>query len=165
VTTRAKYCPRCAAPLPHQPPVECADCSYALFVNPRPTGSTIIVRDGTFLALRRAREPRVGWWDLPGGFCDGSELPADAAVREAREELGLEVRLDRLIGMYKSEYFYQDEPLPVLDCFFLATIVGGSLRVDPGEATEHGWLPLESPPEMAFPSMDRVLADLNGHAQ
>jgi len=155
----ARFCPRCAAGLAGLPPTRCGACGYALYVNPRPTGSVIIVRDYTFLALRRAREPRRGQWDLPGGFCDGWEHPRDTAVREAREELGLEVRLDHFVGMYLGEYAYQDELLPVLDCFWLASIVSGQLRPDPVEASEHGWFPLADPPVLAFETMNRAMPD------
>jgi 8-oxo-dGTP pyrophosphatase MutT (NUDIX family) len=99
----------------------------------------------------------VGWWDLPGGFCDGWELPEEAAVREAREELGVTVRLDRFVGMYLGRYVYQDEELPVLDCFWLASIVDGSIELDLHEATEYGWLSLREPPELAFPTMDAAI--------
>jgi 8-oxo-dGTP diphosphatase len=161
VTVAARYCPRCAAALPRHPPVACTACGYALWVNPRPTGSVIIINEERFLALRRAREPRAGYWDLPGGFCDAWEPPADAAVREAKEELGLNVRLDHFVGMYIGEYLYQEERLPVLDCYWLATVVSGSLTLDATEASEHTWLPLKDPPEMAFGTMDRALAELN----
>jgi hypothetical protein len=50
--------------------------------------------------------------------------------------------------------------LPILDCIYLATIVGGTLQVDPQEATDHRWLPVDSPPEMAFPNMDQALIDV-----
>jgi 8-oxo-dGTP diphosphatase len=48
----------------------------------------VVVDGDRFLALRRAAEPQAGQWGLPGGFCDGWEHPADAAVRE---ELGVDV--------------------------------------------------------------------------
>jgi ADP-ribose pyrophosphatase YjhB (NUDIX family) len=138
----------------------CGACGYAVYVNPRPTGTAIILDGGRFLAIRRARPPREGWWDLPGGFCDGFELPADAAVREAREELGVSVELGAFAGMHIGTYEFQGEQLPVLDCFWLATIVSGEIALDPVEATEHAWLPLADPPEMAFPTMDVVLRDV-----
>ena len=170
VAVGARFCPRCAAGLAGPPPTRCGACGYALYVNPRPTGSVIIVGGDTFLdacernqhyflALRRAREPQCGRWALPGGFCDGWEHPRDTAVREAREELGLEVRLDHFVGMYLGEYAYQDELLPVLDCFWLASIVSGHLRPDPVEASEHGWFPLADPPVLAFETMNRAMPD------
>lgn len=151
-----RHCPRCGAPTGSAPAV-CAACGYAVFVNPRPTGTAIILRGEHFLAIRRARPPREGWWDLPGGFCDGFEHPADAAVREAREELGVEVELGAFAGMHIGTYEFQGEKLPVLDCFWVASIRSGEIVLDPAEASEYSWLPLADPPEMAFPTMDVVL--------
>jgi 8-oxo-dGTP diphosphatase len=155
----SRYCTRCAAELSSQPPTECPACGYQTFLNARPTASIIILDGDRFLAIGRAREPNAGKWDLPGGFCDGWELPVDAAVREAREELGVAVRLDQFVGMYVGGYLFQDELLPVLDLFWLASIVEGELRLDPSEATGHAWLPLRNPPPMAFSTMDSALRD------
>jgi ADP-ribose pyrophosphatase YjhB (NUDIX family) len=140
--------------------VECAHCGYALFVNPRPTGTVIILRDSSFLAVKRAREPQLGRWDLPGGFCDGWELPADAAVREAREELGVDVELTGFVGMYLGSYDFQAEKLPVLDCFWRARITAGDITLDPREATELAWFSVWNPPALAFTTMDRAIQDL-----
>ncbi|GIH19985.1 NUDIX hydrolase [Rugosimonospora africana] len=153
------HCHRCGTALPAAPPVDCPACGYQMFLNARPTATVIILDGDRFLSLVRAREPNAGRWDLPGGFCDGWELPADAAVREAREELNVTVRLDRFVGMYVGGYRFQDETLPVLDMFWLATIVDGQLRPDPSEATGHDWLPLADPPPMAFSTMDSALRD------
>jgi 8-oxo-dGTP diphosphatase len=154
------YCTRCAARLPGPPPTTCAACGYQLFSNARPTGSVIIVEGDRFLAIRRVREPNPGWWDLPGGFCDGRELPADAAVREAREELSVEVELLEFAGMYLGDYLFQGETLPVLDCFWVARIKSGEIALDPTEASELTWADLADPPPMAFHTMDAVLKDL-----
>ena len=160
MTVDARFCPRCAAALPGKPPTTCTACGYALFVNPRPTGTVVIVdNNDRFLGIRRAREPQSGRWDLPGGFCDGLELPAEAAVREAREELNVEVRLGAFIGMYVGRYTFQDEVLPILDCFWFASIVDGELRLDPDEASEWAWLPLADPPPLAFVTTERAIAD------
>jgi 8-oxo-dGTP diphosphatase len=154
-----RFCPRCGERLPGPPPTQCAACAYALFVNPRPTATAIIVDDGRILTLLRAREPQKGRWELPGGFCDGFEHPADAAVREVREELGVEIRLDAFVGMYLGGYEFQGEQLPVLDCFWLATIVDGDLRVDPDEADDYAWTPFGELPEFGFDTMNRAVAD------
>lgn len=154
------HCPRCGASLPAPPPSACAACGYAVYVNARPTASIVVLDGDRYLALVRAREPNAGKWDLPGGFCDGWEHPADAAVREAREELGVRVRLDRFIGMYVGEYLFQEENLPVLDCYWSASILDGQLRPDPSEARGYDWLPLHDPPPMAFATQDKALRDL-----
>ena len=160
MTTGARHCTRCGAALPGPPPVHCTACGYALYVNPRPTGSVIIHDQNLFLVLKRAHEPSAGNWDLPGGFCDGWEHPADAAVREAREELGVEVRLEQFAGMYIGTYHLQGETLPVLDAFWLATITAGEIALDPAEASEFTWVDLDSPPPLAFPTQDAALRDL-----
>ena len=159
MTTAARYCPRCAAHLPGPPPTRCTGCDYALYVNPRPTGSVIILDGDRFLMLRRSREPSAGQWDLPGGFCDGWEHPAEAAMREAREELGVDVQLGTFVGMYVGSYLFQDEALPVLDSFWLATIISGEITLDPTEASALAWADLANPPRMAFPTMDTALKD------
>jgi 8-oxo-dGTP diphosphatase len=131
-----------------------------MYVNARPTAS-LIVLDGRerFLALRRAREPSLGLWETPGGFCDGWEEPAAAAVREGREELGVEVTLGQFVGMYVGTYVYQEEQLPVLDCFWFATLPDAPLVLDPHESSAMAWFSLAKPPVMAFSTMDRALAD------
>ncbi|MFI5844426.1 NUDIX domain-containing protein [Catenuloplanes sp. NPDC051500] len=148
--------------LPAAPPTVCAACGYHVYVNARPTSGLIILsEDGTrFLALLRAREPKAGLWELPGGFCDGWEHPSESAVREAREELGVDVTLGALVGMYVGSYDYQDETLPVLDCIYLATLPPDAvITLDPAEAAELTWFPITSPPAMAFGTMDRALED------
>ncbi|MDG4789263.1 NUDIX domain-containing protein [Micromonospora sp. WMMD1102] len=115
-----------------------------------------------FLALRRAAEPMAGRWETPGGFCDGWEHPAEAAVREAREELGVSVTLGELLGMYVGSYEFQDETLPVLDTFFLATLDDPRIVLNPAESAELGWLPLVNPPPLAFATMDAAVRDAVG---
>ena len=161
MTVDARFCPRCGAPLPARPPTRCEKCGYALFVNARPTATVIILDAGgrRFLALRRAVEPRSGRWELPGGFCDGWEHPRAAAVREAREELGVEVVVHNLVAMYVGSYEYQGETLPVLDTFWLAGIVAGEIRLSP-ESSEYGWLPLDGTPPLAFETMDSAIRDV-----
>jgi 8-oxo-dGTP diphosphatase len=154
-----RYCPRCGERLPAPPPTECTACAYAVFVNARPTATAIIVDNDRVLTLLRAREPHKGRWELPGGFCDGFEHPAEAVVREAREELGVEIRLDEFVGMYLGYYEFQDEQLPVLDCFWMATIVDGEVRVDPSEADDYAWAPIGELPEFGFETMNRAVAD------
>jgi ADP-ribose pyrophosphatase YjhB (NUDIX family) len=154
MTVDARFWPRCGGRLASRPPTVCPLCSYTMFVNARPTANVIVLDGAEFLSLRRAIEPRAGRWELPGGFCDGWEHPADAAVREAREELGVEVKLGALVGSYVGSYEFQGETLPVLDSFYLADAGGAQIVVNPAEATEMSWFSLADPPPLAFPTMD-----------
>ena len=157
------YCPRCGAELASLPPVRCDQCGYTQFVNPKPCGGVVVIRDAAdgveFLAARRAHEPSMGMWDLPGGFCDGFEHPAETAVREAREEVGIDVTLGPLVGVYLGTYHYQGEALPVLDVYYLAELVAGVPTPNPQEMSEVAWFPLADPPPLAFPTMDAVIRD------
>jgi 8-oxo-dGTP diphosphatase len=159
VTTRARFCPRCGGRLAGPPPTACPACGYALFVNARPTANLIVLDGDRFLGVRRAAQPRAGYWELPGGFCDGWEHPAEAAVREGREELGVTVELGALVGLYIGSYEYQSETLPVLDAFYLARLGDQTITLDPAEATDMAWFDLHKPPPMAFRTMDLALRD------
>ncbi|MFY7067955.1 (deoxy)nucleoside triphosphate pyrophosphohydrolase [Nocardiopsis changdeensis] len=58
-----------------------------------------IIRDGRILAAQRAEPAALrGRWEFPGGKVDPGESPADALVRECREELGVTVRAREALG-------------------------------------------------------------------
>ena len=57
----------------------------------------VIVSDGCVVLVKRAHEPLMGEWSLPGGTVEVGETLAEAVVREAREETGLDVRVGSLV--------------------------------------------------------------------
>lgn len=57
----------------------------------------MIHKQGRVLMVRRRFEPNKGRWSLPGGLVEVGEAPEDAARREVREELGLEVVVESLL--------------------------------------------------------------------
>jgi ADP-ribose pyrophosphatase YjhB (NUDIX family) len=160
MTVDAVYCPRCGARLPHRPPVSCASCGYSLYVNAKPTGSAIILNGDQYLVVRRAIEPQLGRWDLPGGYADAWEHPADATVREAKEELGVDIALGDFVGMFIGGVDQQGERLPVLDCYWTASIVAGEIELDQQENSEYAWFALADPPDLAFPTANAAIAAL-----
>ncbi len=158
------FCPHCGGRLATQtleghPVAVCTICGWIDFRNPKPCAGVLLLRQGRVLLARRARAPRKDYWDLPGGFLNDGEAPAACAVREAREELGLEVTLRTFLGFYMDEYTYQDETYSILNIYYLVDATGEPQAGD--DAAEVGWFPLADPPELAFPHERRVLQDLH----
>lgn len=146
-----RFCPRCGAELGQAPPVDCPGCGHPVYDNARPCAGAVVVDRGRFLAIRRAREPAAGYWDIPGGFCDERELPAAAAVREVLEETGYPVELGPLIGLYLDDYEFRGDTISTLNVYYLASVTGRRRPVADDEASEIDWLPLRDPPTLAFP--------------
>ena len=79
----------------------CDRCGYVAYENPKiVTGSVATAPDGRILLCKRAIEPRKGYWTLPAGYMEMNESVEDAALREAREEAGAALRLDRVLAIY-----------------------------------------------------------------
>ena len=156
----SRHCAYCGARLAGRPPVLCGNCQARTYCNAKPAGGAVIVDGGRYLAVRRAVAPAAGRWGLPGGFCEGAEHPADAALREIREETGLQVILDGLIGLYLDTYLYQGEDAPTLNAYYLATLQPSPQRlVASDDAAEAAWFELDRPPELAFTHLSAVLHD------
>ncbi len=94
---------------------------------------------------------------FPGGFVDRGELVTSAAVREAREEAGLDIRLDYLLNVYS---YPGRAPVIIV---YVATMTGGELAVD-DEGLEVKWFPPDTIPwdELAFQSTTDALREFLG---
>jgi len=66
------------------------------------TVDVVIIHNNGVVLVKRRREPYKGFWAIPGGFVEYGESVEKAAVREAREETGLDVHLLRLVGVYSD---------------------------------------------------------------
>lgn len=66
---------------------------------PVPCVGVVCLRDGEVLLIRRGREPRMGEWSLPGGRIEPGERAVDAALRELREETGVEAEILGLVDV------------------------------------------------------------------
>jgi 8-oxo-dGTP diphosphatase len=87
----------------------------------------VIVRDGDrVLLVKRKNDPFKGKWALVGGFVEYGERVEEAAKRECREETGLEVELERLVGVYSDPN--RDPRGHVVSICFLARVVRGKLK-------------------------------------
>ena len=147
---------------PDEKPIVCDRCGWRWHANPLPAAAVLLERgqDGTteILLLRRAVEPGAGAWDLPAGYLDPGESFEQAAVREAREESGIEVELVELTGVYHSP------PANAVTAVFRAAPADASAQVSLDfESSEHAWVPRaeieEWLPRIAFGSMAQAVAD------
>lgn len=127
-----RFCPICAASFESRllkagepERLVCTGCSFVFYLDPKLAVGTIIRDDaGRVVLVRRAIEPGYGKWVFPGGYVDRGEEVRVAAVREAREETGLDIRLDELLEIYS----YAGR-IPVI-VVYTATMTGGCLACD-----------------------------------
>ncbi len=78
--------------------------------------------------LAMVREKIDGLWALPGGWADIGYSPAEVAVKEAREEAGLEVQPIRLLAVLDKKFHpHPPSPYHVYKLFILCRITGGEL--------------------------------------
>ena len=117
-------------------------------------GTIIRTAEDRLVLVRRAIEPGYGLWVFPGGYVDRGEIITAAALREAKEESGLDVRLDGLINIYS---YPGRAPIIVV---YAATMLGGELCGDDECLDARLFTPDEIPwQELAFRSTTEALQD------
>jgi len=153
------FCPKCGGRLESRlvklsepARLVCAQCRFVFFLDPKVAASTVIRQPGGIVLLQRAIEPGYGKWVFPGGYVDRGETVADAAVREAKEEVNLDIRLVSLLGVFS----YRDSPVIVV--VYVARTVGGLLKAG-DEALDVRLFSTDAIPwnELAFPSTNEAL--------
>ena len=104
-----KYCFACGKPIERKQ-VEgfsryiCTVCGEMTYIHSRPCVGALIVKDKQILFTRRKNPPFKGDWDIPGGFLENGEHPEEGLKRELNEELGINVNIETLIGIYMEMY-------------------------------------------------------------
>lgn len=111
--------------------------------------------EGRVLVMKRGTDPFRGTWVFPGGLVDPGETVEQACIREVREELGLEVKLTGLIGIYSEPG--RDPRGSFVSIAYRAEVVGGTPIITP-EARSHRWLEPGEELPMGFDHA-RILAD------
>ena len=157
----AGHCSACGAVLPCRPPVACPACGFRHWHNAKPCAGALVMRDGRLLLVRRSMEPWLGWWDIPGGFCEAEEHPMVAAAREAGEETGIGVEITGFLGLWLDRYPDPSDPDAVvtLNAYYHAVARSEIGTPDPAETAEIGWFTPDGLPPVAFPGhAEAVLA-------
>jgi len=157
-----RFCPVCGGALESKllrvgdpERLVCGSCEFVFYLDPKLAVGTIIRDDRNRVVLvKRAIEPGYGKWVFPGGYVDRGEEVEIAAIREAREEAGLDVRIDRLLNIYS----YQGRT-PVI-IVYAATMIGGCLGCD-DEGLEARFFEADEIPwdDLAFRSTQEALKE------
>lgn len=157
-----RFCPACGGPLESRrlkasdpDRLVCAACGFVFYMDPKVAVGTIIrAQDDRIVLVRRAIEPGYGLWVFPGGYVDRGEEITAAALREAREESGLHVRLDGLVNIYS---YAGRAPIIIV---YAATALSGELCGDDecleAELFEASRIPWD---QLAFRSTGEALQD------
>ena len=157
MTGDVRFCQRCGHELArkrleNKTRPYCPACGFVAFQDPKLAAVVLAVMDGKLVLVRRGVEPALGRWSFPSGYVDKGEAVEDAAVREVKEETGLDVRVGHLIGLYSRK------ANPVVLAVYAAEVTGG--RMSPGSDTQQVDLfPLDELPDLPFPHDEQILSD------
>lgn len=151
----ARHCSRCGTRLIVTAPAgrqhqQCPACGFVAWRNPVPVGMAVIDHAGQLVLIRRSTVPLANYWAPPAGYVESGESVTDAVRREAREECGLDIALDGLIGVYS------ESDVDVLIIAYRARSTGGRLQAG-DDASEvglfaPGQLPVQTPPVDGTPT-------------
>jgi len=156
-----RHCPRCGGDLearvvlpPDPARLVCTRCSFVFYLDPKIAVGVVCLVDGGIVLLRRGIDPGYGRWVFPGGYVDRGETLEGAAAREVREEVGLDVRVTRLLNAYSYE------GRPVIVIVYEGEVLGGAPRGG-SEALEVRVFPPGEIPwdDLAFRSTREALRD------
>ena len=154
-----KYCPFCGTQLGskqrggRQRPV-CHTCGFVHFTNPVPGVVVVVEKDGCVLLGKRRGGFGEGKWGLPQGYIEFDEDFLTAAIREVKEETGLDVEIRSILNVVSN---FLSPRLHTLAIVLLAGVVTGELCAGDDLDTPE-WVSIAGPlPEMAFEADERII--------
>jgi ADP-ribose pyrophosphatase YjhB (NUDIX family) len=128
----------------------CVSCGWVTYLDPKLAVAVVIERNGSILLGRRAGSTRnPGKWSFPAGFVERGEQVELAALRETKEETGLDLTLGPLLGLFS------ETGETVVLAVYAATADGEPVAGD--DLTEIAWYPLDGLPELAFAHDLRII--------
>ncbi len=153
------YCPNCANPIKEDNDYwKCEKCGSEYWRNSKPCAGVLPIKDGKVLIARRGIEPYKGSYDLIGGFLKNGEMPLEGALREAKEETGLDVKILDFLGVYIDTY--RDEKDFNLIFYYVCEIADGDIKPQDDVASLH-WIDLNDiPSDITVRHVPVALGDL-----
>lgn len=121
-------------------------------------GVLLIDESGRVLLTRRNRAPEAGCWSIVGGKLDYQETLEECAIREAREEVGLQIALDELLCV--TNHLVPKERQHWVSPAFLGRVSAGEARnCEPEKTSEVHWFPLDRlPPNLTITARNAIEA-------
>lgn len=107
---------------------------------PRLVAEVALVRGTDVLMVKAKRGFSKGYWNLPGGFLDFGEPPEVAVEREVEEEIGADITLDGLLGVYHSGF--PGKPTYTLGFVYRGHTDASAFRLKADEIEAAEWLPV-----------------------
>ena len=104
--------------------------------------------DSGIVIVKRKNDPFKGKWALPGGFINTGETVEQAAERELREETGLKIELEGLLGVYSNPE--RDPRGHVISIVMYGKEKGGKLKTKTDETDDALWLHLNNTDRVEF---------------
>ncbi len=139
-------------------PPHCSNCDTTYYRNSKPCASVLPIKDGKVLLAKRGQNPYKGSYDIIGGFMELGELPEEAAIREAKEETGLDIQITALLGIYSDVYGNDGDH--TLNLHYLGKVLGGEMK-PMDDVAELEWIPInEVPLDDGFQNTKDGLRDL-----
>lgn len=102
--------------------------------------------DGSIVLVKRSFEPFKDYWALPGGFLEYGHTVEETAIREAKEETGLEIHIEKVVGVYSHPK--RDPRGHIISICLLTKEIGGELAAGSDAKEAKGFK--EPPKELAF---------------
>jgi 8-oxo-dGTP diphosphatase len=157
-TKKQHYCPHCGNRVKLKPEGEiarryCDQCKVYFYENPLPVVSCIHCTDRSILLVKRGNKPYRGSWCLPTGFAESGESIEEAALRELKEESGIEGRIISLVDVdsVKSRHYG--------DLTFITYEVEqtGGNPIAGDDATQVKYFPIHKLPFLPFKSNEKAI--------
>lgn len=109
-------------------------------------GAVLLDENNRILLGLRKKSPESGCWSLPGGKVDFMETIENAVIREIREELGVDIEIERLLCV--TNHIIQSEMVHYVAPTFIARIINGKVQNKEPHAIENvEWFPIDNIPE------------------
>jgi len=156
---KARFCSQCGEEVVVRPEdgrerEVCSACATVFYRNPLPVVASVVIdRERRVLLVKRGQEPHAGMWCLPIGFAELGETIHEAALRELREEAGIE---GEVIALLDADSFESGHYGDLLIVSFEVEKTGG-VETPGDDAVDVRYFHLDGLPPLAFASNERAL--------